>query len=219
MTILWHEQFLYAQKLFNFFAVNSAKVTDQFFVENLLVGLTGSVGVLVVPDYVRMLKESVAKNVYVMMSYSAKKFVTPYTLRLFSGNDVFADSFDVSDDISVPHIELTRKCDMFVIMPATANIIGKVANGLCNDLISTAAMACETPVVFVPSMNASMWFSKANQKNISLLKELGHYVLPPSEGIEVADMKPGFGAMPEFEVVENFLKTIAISKRPSSNIQ
>ena len=183
-------------------------MTGKFPINNLLLGVTGSVGVLVVPDYIRLLRESIAENVYVMMSHSAKKFVTPYTLRLYSGNYVFTDSFDISDDVRVPHIDLTRRCDLFVIMPATANIIGKVANGICDDLISTAVMASEAPVVFVPAMNPSMWFSKANQKNISTLKELGHYVLPPSEGYEIADMKSSFGSMPEFDVIVNFLKTV-----------
>ena len=182
---------------------------EKFFIKNLLIGVTGSVGVLVVPEYIKLLKENIVENVYVMMSHSAKKFVTPYTLRLYSENYVFTNSFDISDDVRVPHIELTRKCDMFVIMPATANIIGKVANGICDDLISTSVMACVSQVVFIPAMNPTMWFSKANQKNVSLLKELGHYVLPPSEGYEVADMKPSFGSMPEFDVITNFLKTVA----------
>src|SRR3989304_172762 len=128
-------------------------VAEKFLINNLLLGVTGSVGVLAVPDYIKLLRESFAERVYVMMSHSAKKFVTPYTLRLYSGNYVFSDSFDISDDVRVPHIELTRKCDMFVIMPATANIIGKVANGICDDLISTAVMAFFVPGGFFSSMH------------------------------------------------------------------
>ncbi|WP_100183257.1 flavoprotein [Candidatus Nitrosotenuis aquarius] len=187
-------------------------MTEKIIINNLLLGVTGSVGVLVLPDYIRLLRENIAENVHVMMSHSAKKFVTPYTLRLYSGNYVFTDSFDITDDVRVPHIELTRKCDVFVIMPATANIIGKVANGICDDLISTAVMACKAPVVFVPAMNPTMWFSKANQKNVLTLKELGHHVILPSEGYEISDMKPSFGSMPEFEVIANFLKDI-VNKR------
>jgi len=93
-----------------------------------LLGVTGSLEVLTVPDYLKLLREKIAERVYVMMSHSAKKFVTPYTLRLYSGNYVFSDSFDISHDVKVPHIELTQKCDMFVIMPATANIIAQVTN-------------------------------------------------------------------------------------------
>lgn len=182
----------------------------KFIINNLLIGVTGSVAVLVGSDYIRLLRENIAENVHVIMSHSATKFITPYTLRLYSGNYVFTDSFDITDEIRVPHIELTRKCDMFVIMPATANIIGKAANGICDDLISAAVMACTNPVVLVPAMNPTMWFSKANQKNVSMLKELGHHVLTPSEGYEVGDMKPSFGSMPEFEVIASFLKDIAV---------
>ncbi|MDE2589901.1 MAG: phosphopantothenoylcysteine decarboxylase, partial [Patescibacteria group bacterium] len=77
---------------------------------------------------------------------------------------------------------------------------------------STSIMACTAPVVFVPAMNPNMWHSKANQKNISVLKELGHHVIPPSEGYEVSDMKPSFGAMPEFEIIVEFLKKVVVDK-------
>lgn len=183
-------------------------MTEKFPINNLLLGVTGSVGVLAVPEYIRLLKENIANRVDVMMSHSAKKFVTPYTMRLYSGNYVYTDTFDISDDVKVPHIDLTRQCDLFVIMPATANIIGKVANGICDDLISTAVMASKAPVVFIPAMNHSMWFSKANQKNISALKDLGHHIIPPSEGYEISDMQSSFGSMAEFDVIVNFLKTV-----------
>lgn len=187
-------------------------MVKKFLVNNLLIGVTGSVGAVDVPRYIKLLRENIAEQVYVMMSHSAKKFVTPYTMRLYSGNYVFTDSFDITEDVRVPHIELTKKCDMFMIMPATANIIGKAANGICDDLISTSVMACTAPVVFVPAMNPSMWHNKANQKNISALKELGHHVISPSEGYEITDMKPSFGGMPEFDVISDFLKKIVLDK-------
>ncbi len=183
-------------------------MTERFFINNLLIGVTGSVGVLAVPEYIRLFRNGIAKNVHVMMSRSAQKFVTPYTMRLYSGNRVFTDSFDISDAVKVPHIELTRSCDVFVIMPATANIIGKVANGICDDLISTAVLACNAPVVFVPAMNPSMWSSRANQKNLNALKELGHHVLPPSEGYEVATMEPSFGSMAQFDAIASFIEKV-----------
>lgn len=185
-----------------------AEVTEKFLINNLLIGASGSVAVLAVPEYIRLFRQGIAKDVHVMMSHSARKFITPYTMRLYSGNYVFTDSFDISDDVRVPHIELTRSCDLFVIMPATANIIGKVANGICDDLISTAVMACESPVIFIPAMNPSMWFSKSNQKNLAALKDLGHHVLEPSKGYEIASLKPSFGSMPQFDVIADFLKSV-----------
>lgn len=185
-------------------------MTEKFLINNLLLGVTGSVGVLAVPEYIRLLKENIVKRVDVMMSFSAKKFVTPYTMRLYSGNPVFSDSFEISDDVRVPHIDLTSKCDLFVIMPATANIMGKAANGICDDLISTAVMASKSPVVFIPAMNPNMWFSKTNQKNISTLKDLGHHVIPPSDGYEISDMMSSFGSMAKFDVIVNFLKSVVV---------
>lgn len=187
-------------------------VTGKFIINNLLIGATGSVGILEMPHYIKRFRENIAENVYIMMSHSAKKFITPYTMRLYSGNYVFTDSFDITDDVKVPHIDLTRRCDVFVVMPATANIIGKAANGICDDLISTAIMACTSPIVFVPVMNPALWFNKATQRNISILKEFGHHVLSPSEGYEIADMKPSFGSMPEFDVIVNCIKDIVNKK-------
>ncbi len=87
-----------------------------------------------------------------------------------------------------------------------------MANGICDDLISTAVMASEAPVVFIPAMNPNMWFSKANQKNLSTLKDLGHHIIPPSEGYEIADMKSSFGSMAKIDVIANFLKNVMSEK-------
>lgn len=187
------------------------KESDKFAINNLLLGVTGSVGVISVPYYIKLLKEQIARNVIVIMSHSAKKFITPYTLRLFSGNYVHTDVFDISNDTLVPHIHLIRKSDLFLIMPATANIIGKLANGIADDLITSAAIASSAPVVVVPTMNSIMWNSKAMQRNLISLGNLGYHVLEPDEGICVADMEPTMGCMPEFSIVENFIRKIMIS--------
>ena len=185
---------------------------NKFVINNLLLGVTGSVGVISIPYYIKMLREDIAKNVVVIMSYSARKFITPYTLRLFSGNYVYTDVFDATDDMLVPHIHLVTKSDLFLIMPATANIIGKLANGIADDLISTVAVASPVPVGVVPSMNSVMWNSKAMQQNIISLEKLGYHILQPEEGICVADMEPSMGCMPEFPVVADFIRRIVRSK-------
>jgi phosphopantothenoylcysteine decarboxylase len=177
-----------------------------------LLGVTGSVGVISIPYYIKMLKDEIAKNIVVIMSHSARKFITPYTLRLFSGNYVHTDVFDVTNDSLVPHIHLARKSDLFLIMPATANIIGKLANGIADDLISSTAIASPVPVGVVPSMNSAMWNSKAMQKNLLSLENMGYYVLQPDEGICVADMEPTMGCMPEFSVVADFIRNIILSR-------
>ena len=188
------------------------KETDKYVINNLLLGVTGSVGVISIPYYIKMLKDEITKNVVVIMSHSARKFITPYTLRLFSGNYVHTDVFDVTNDSLVPHIHLSRKSDLFLIMPATANIIGKLANGIADDLISSVAIASPAPVAVVPSMNSIMWNSKAVQQNLLSLMKLGYHVLQPDEGICVADMEPTIGCMPEYPAVADFIRSIVVSR-------
>lgn len=93
-------------------------------------------------------------------------------------------------------------------MPATANIIGKAANGIADDIISTSVLSYSSPIVFVPSMNEVMWFNKVVQQNVSKLLSLGHHVVTPSTGYEVSNLQWTFGAMADLAVVENRLREI-----------
>jgi phosphopantothenoylcysteine decarboxylase len=179
---------------------------------NLLVGVTGSVGVLNVPQYLLQLRQSFASEIHVMMSRASLKFLPPYALRLVSGNPVFTDTFQQMSDVKVPHIELTRMAELFLIMPATANIIGKAANGICDDLISTSIVASEAPVVFAPSMNGVMWSNKAVQQNVQRLKILGYHVLEPSYGHEISDMRQTYGAMPPLQGMIDALREIITAR-------
>jgi phosphopantothenoylcysteine synthetase/decarboxylase len=147
--------------------------------DNLLVGMTGSIGVIGFSDYIITFRMKIARNVRVIMSKSATKFVTPFALRVFSGNNVFVDLFDISEGIYLPHLQLARKADLFLIAPASANIIGKLAHGIADDLISTLAISAKIPVAIVPNMNSDMWFSKSNQRNVALIKDLGYHILEP----------------------------------------
>ncbi len=181
--------------------------------KNLLIGITGSVGALAVPHTLFLLRQYFAQEIHVMMSRAAQKFLSPYALRLLSDHRVFTDSFQMTTEVKVPHIELTKSADLFLIIPATANIIGKAANGICDDLISTSVIACQAPVVFVPSMNEMMWSNKAVQQNIQKLKTFGYHVLEPTYGYEITDMKETYGAMPTFASILDQLKQIIAVKR------
>lgn len=182
--------------------------------ENLLVGVTGSVGVIALPQYLLYLRRHVARNVRVMMSEAAQRFITPYTLELFSENRVFVDMFESDDELRVPHIQLARWADLVLILPATANMLGKLACGLCDDLISATVLAGDAPVVIVPSMNERMWRSKVVQLNVERAQEVGYYVLEPGTGIEVADMKPMIGPMPPpREVADHLIRIHAVAAR------
>lgn len=192
-------------------------------IKDLLLAVTGSIGVLSIPNYIHNFRQN-SMNVIVIMSHASQKFITSYTMRLFSGNEVFTDSFEFSDDIAIPHLELTRKCDLFLIMPATANIISKLANGLCDDLISTAALASRAPVVLIPNMNIDMWNSKANQRNLYSLRELGYFVFDKpqkskNKHAELVDLEKinidktdASATIPDFDTLFEFIKEIRLKK-------
>lgn len=184
---------------------------------SLLLGITGSVGAVVMPQFVVGLRCQGIERVRVLMSAAACKFVTPYAMQLHSGQEVFTDCFAHGEDILVPHIEVTRQADLFVVMPATANVLGKAANGICDDLISTVAVAASCPVMFVPSMNSVMWENPVVQKNIQTLRDVGHTVLEPAQGIEISNLEPTFGCMPPLtrvtdEIARLLSKAVAAKK-------
>jgi phosphopantothenoylcysteine decarboxylase len=176
--------------------------------KKILVCITGAVAATVMPSYILQMRRELESEVFVMVSESATNFVTPYALRIHSGNDVFTDSFQFTNDILVPHIKLTNEADIVLIMPATANIIAKVAHGFCDDLISTSIVAAQKPVVFVPSMNGNMWFDKAVQTNVLKIIEMGYYVLEPRKGVEVEGLSDTYGVMPPLSDVLLVLRQI-----------
>ncbi|MFY7936065.1 MAG: flavoprotein [Flavobacterium sp.] len=164
--------------------------------KKILICVTGAVAATVMPSYILQIRRELNCEVFVMVSENASKFVTPYALRIHSGNDVFSDSFQHTKDVNVPHIKLTEEVDVVLVMPATANIIAKAAHGFCDDLISTSIVAAQKPIVFVPSMNGKMWFNQAVQENVRKIIDFGYYVLEPRNGIEVEGLKDTFGVMP-----------------------
>lgn len=164
--------------------------------ETLLVGATGAVGVLQLPHYLEHLRAMLAGTITVMLSPGACRFITPYAAGLHTDGPVYTETFDQSADVRVPHIELTRAADLFIVMPATANILAKCAHGMADGLIQTAVLASPRPVVFVPSMNERMWFKPATQRNVAQLRADGHTVIEPRAGLEIADLSPTFGVMP-----------------------
>lgn len=167
----------------------------------LLVGVTGSVAATVMPQVLVFLRTQGVASVRVIMSRAACRFVTPYVLRLHSGRWVFTDAFGHGDGVAVPHVELPRQADLFLVMPATANILAKAAHGICDDLISTAVVACSCPVLFVPSMNEVMWRNPAVQGNVARCREHGYHVMNPVHGMEIADLEPIYGTMPPLRTI------------------
>ncbi len=169
--------------------------------KKVVVGITGGIAAYKAAEFVRLLvKEEV--HVHVVMTENAQKFITPLTFQTLSGNPVVSDPFALLEDAQIGHIALADLAELVVILPATANIIGKIAHGIADDFLSTMVMATKAPVLFVPSMNVNMWENKALQKNIQTLLEMGYPLLEPGEG-ELACHWYGKGRLPELnEVVE-----------------
>ncbi|HEX8159966.1 MAG TPA: flavoprotein, partial [Solirubrobacteraceae bacterium] len=145
----------------------------------LLLAVTGSPAALSVPHYALVIRQTLARELRVMMTRTAARFVPPETMRLFAGVPIHTDLHKGDDETLVPHVDLTADLDLLLVMPATANILGKSAHGICDELVSTAIVACEAPVAFIPSMNERMWRSAVVQRNVATLRDLGHHVIDP----------------------------------------
>ena len=169
--------------------------------KKVVIGITGGIAAYKAAEFVRLLVKAEA-DVHVVMTENAQKFILPLTFQTLSGNPVVTDPFTLLEDAEIGHIALADLAELVVILPATANIIGKIANGIADDFLSTMVMATKAPVLFVPSMNVNMWENKALQKNIQTLLEMGYQLLEPGEG-ELACHWYGKGRLPELnEVVE-----------------
>jgi phosphopantothenoylcysteine decarboxylase/phosphopantothenate--cysteine ligase len=168
--------------------------------KTIVLGVTGGIAIYKVPDLIRRLKKR-GLNVEVVMTESAREFITPLTFKEVSGNPVHFEMFSPPSQWRVAHISLARKADLLAIIPATANIIGKIACGIADDLLSTTVMATEAPVLLGPAMNSVMYNNQVVQKNLSTLRELGYRVLPSESG-EMLCGEVGAGRLPGLEVIE-----------------
>ncbi len=121
-------------------------------------------------------------DVHVVMTKSAQEFVTPYTFMSLTSNRVITGLFDVPEHFEIEHISLAKKADLFIILPATANIIGKIASGIADDFLTTSVMATKSPVLIAPAMNTGMWTNPVVCENVSKLKRLGYHFVGPESG-------------------------------------
>jgi len=169
--------------------------------KRIVLGVTGGIAAYKAAEFVRLLVKEEA-DVHVVMTENAQKFIAPLTFQTLSGNPVVSDPFALLEDAEIRHIALADLAELVVILPATANIIGKIANGIADDFLSTMLMATKAPVLLVPSMNVNMWENKALQRNIQTLIGMGYHLMEPGEG-ELACHWYGKGRLPELnEVVE-----------------
>ncbi|PKF87339.1 bifunctional phosphopantothenoylcysteine decarboxylase/phosphopantothenate--cysteine ligase CoaBC [Bacillus sp. BA3] len=149
--------------------------------KKVLLCVTGGIAVYKAAALTSKLTQEGA-HVKVIMSESAREFVTPLTFQALSRNDVYTDTFDEKDSSVIAHIDLADWADIILLAPATANVIGKVANGIADDMITTTLLATEAPVWVAPAMNVHMYAHPAVQKNMETLRSFGYQFIEPGEG-------------------------------------
>ncbi|HEY8888893.1 MAG TPA: bifunctional phosphopantothenoylcysteine decarboxylase/phosphopantothenate--cysteine ligase CoaBC [Clostridium sp.] len=178
--------------------------------KSVVIGVTGGIAVYKALDVIsRLKKENV--EVYVIMTKSALEFVNPICFQTLSQNIVIQDMFEEPKAWELQHISLAKKADLFVIVPATANIIGKVANGISDDMLTTTIMATKAPVIFAPAMNVNMYSNPILQGNIQKLKDFGYEFIDPTSGrLACGDIGEGKLAQTEdiFEIIMSNLYPI-----------
>ncbi len=186
--------------------------------QNIVIGVTGSIACYKTIDLIEKLKKS-GFNIFVIMTESATKLVDIKDFEKASGNEVQTDLFlpniDYKDYIKknkpIKHISLADIADLFIICPATANIIGKIANGIADDLLSTSIMATNAPVLICPAMNVKMWKNKIMQENVKNLKALNYESVDPEYG-DLACGYKGVGRLADLDKIAERIK-IAVERR------
>ncbi|MNM46483.1 MULTISPECIES: bifunctional phosphopantothenoylcysteine decarboxylase/phosphopantothenate--cysteine ligase CoaBC [Clostridium] len=173
----------------------------------VVIGVSGGVAVYKALEVISRLRKKDIE-VRVIMTESAQKFVTPLSFQSLSQNMVTTDMFDEPKAWEIQHISLAKKADLMLVLPATANIIGKVANGIADDMLSTTIMATKAPVVFAPAMNTNMYENPIVQNNIEKLKSFGYEFIEPASG-RLACGDVGAGKLADVEDIYEFvLKTL-----------
>jgi phosphopantothenoylcysteine decarboxylase/phosphopantothenate--cysteine ligase len=167
--------------------------------KNILIGVTGGIAAYKTATIVRLLVKR-AVSVRVIMTLHAREFITPLTLSTLSGNPVLTDFFDRENGSWNSHVDLGIWANLFLIAPATANSIAKMANGIADNLLLTTYLSARCPVFIAPSMDADMLKHQATMKNIETLRSYGNYILEPETG-ELASGLSGKGRMVEPEEI------------------
>ena len=179
--------------------------------KTIVLGVTGSIAAYKIANLASMLVKLNA-DVHVIMTQNATHFITPMTFETLTNNKCIVDTFDRNFNFDVKHVSLAKKGDLFLVAPCTANVIGKVAGGICDDMLTTTIMATKAPVLFSPAMNTGMWENPILQDNLQKLKHYGYHIIEPVEG-RLACGDIGSGKMPSEEVLlEHILLHLAKDK-------
>jgi phosphopantothenoylcysteine decarboxylase / phosphopantothenate---cysteine ligase len=176
--------------------------------QTVVLGVTGGIACYKAVELVRLLVRD-GFAVQVIMTRGAMEFVTPLTFQTLSGKPVASETFNLTQESEIGHINLADSADLFVIAPATANVIGKMAGGIADDLLTTVLLATQAPVLVAPAMNIHMYENPLVQENIRKLRRVGYHFIEPAEGYLACGYE-GKGRLPDpekiFETIKNLLK-------------
>lgn len=180
--------------------------------KRILLIISGGIAAYKSLELIRLIKKS-GGQVRCILTKGGAEFITPLSVAALSGEKCYTDLFSLDDETEMGHIKLSREADLVVVAPASADIIGKMANGLCNDLASTALMATDKPVIIAPAMNPYMWDNAALQANIETLKNRNITVITPDAG-EMACGEVGLGRLPDPEAILKHISDFFLTKKP-----
>ena len=179
--------------------------------KTVLLCVTGGIAAYKMPNVARMLKKMQC-NVHVIMTQNATNFITATTFETLTGNKCLIDTFDRNFEFSVEHVALAKLADLVLIAPATANVIGKIANGIADDMLTTTVMACTCKTLVAPAMNHNMYHNFIVQENLEKLKKHGYEIIDPVCGM-LANGDTGDGKLPsEEELVDYVVRELAFPK-------
>src|SRR3990172_9244748 len=178
--------------------------------KEIILGVTGGIACYKAVELLRELTKAGAA-VQVVMTKNASQFVQPLTFEALSGRPVALDLFASEQESKMAHITMARRCNLLAIVPATANIIGKIANGLADDLLSTLALACACPILLAPAMNSVMYNNPVVQDNLRKIKKLGYTIVEPEEG-ELACGEEGYGRLASLATILDEIEALLCEK-------
>ena len=179
--------------------------------KTVVLGVTGSIAAYKIANLASSLVKKGA-DVHVIMTKNATNFINPITFESLTGNKCLVDTFDRNFEFSVEHVSLAKMADVFMVAPASANVIGKIAGGIADDMLTTTIMACKCHKIISPAMNTNMFENPIVQNNIQKLKDYGYEIIEPASGY-LACGDTGAGKMPEPVVLESYImKEIAMDK-------
>jgi phosphopantothenoylcysteine decarboxylase/phosphopantothenoylcysteine decarboxylase/phosphopantothenate--cysteine ligase len=173
--------------------------------QHIVLGVTGSIAAYKAADIARQLVKA-GYRVHVILTNSAREFITPLTFQSLTKDKVHTDMFEQVDTPDIHHISLAKQADLLLLAPATANLIGKLANGIADDMLTTVAMAAwEKPTILCPAMNTAMYQNPLQQANLQKLKDLGYVIVEPKDAVLACGDK-GKGALADVEDIVNQVK-------------